>query len=131
MGDNAIRAIIIGVAVFLVIITITSIVLYYNTAVEQARALNERQDYGTVYDKTVQQLKDDGTVLTGMELRNIVRELAGEYKKVFVGTDTIVKDIYGNIPDNQLSMILLDSNYKIDSFTINEGTDTITLTLTT
>lgn len=84
MEDNLTRAITIGVTIFLLIIVITAISMYYNTAVEQAQAFKNRVNYGTIYTKELSEI--DNTVITGTEARSIIRKYATEYNNISIYT---------------------------------------------
>lgn len=135
--DNAIRALIIGVSVFLIVMTITAILVYYNTAVEGARTVNEnRRNVGSLYDKTVAEL--DGTTVTGIEARNIVRSKFEKYDIVnfhidisgtltdFVPMDS---DTAGNVKDTEVNQINAEKNYEL-RLTEDISTNTLNITVT-
>lgn len=84
MEDNLTRAITIGVTVFLFIIVVTSISMYYNTAIEQAQAFKNRVDYGAIYTKELAEINN--TVITGAEARSLIRKYATEYNTISIYT---------------------------------------------
>lgn len=136
--DNAIRALIIGVSVFLIVMTITAIFLYYNTAVKGARTVNEsRRNVGSLYDKTVDEL--DGTTVTGTEARNIVRSKFEKYDTVNIEikdtpthtsfTCSLSADTAGNVKDTEVNQIKAEKNYEL-GLTEDITTNTLDITVT-
>lgn len=72
MNELSFRAIFIGVVVFLVVLTITAILLYYNIAIKTATDLNKRTNIEFEYSKRIKNLFNK-EILTGTDVRNIIR----------------------------------------------------------
>lgn len=133
--DNTIRALIIGATALLLVMTISAIIFYYNTAVKTARTINDtRMDIGELYDKKIEEL--DGTVVSGIDARNILRNKYESYDSVILtinsagtsNTITLTADSDGNIKDTEVNIINSEKNYDLEltengtilNMTINE-----------
>lgn len=123
MEDNAIRAISIGVMVFVFLITVTAILLYYNTAIEQAEALNTGIDYGENFnDEIVYTTSGNEPKLTGIEYRSLIRKYVSEKKKIKFKTGNIpytidltssYLDDIGNLKQQYLEKININKIYEL------------------
>lgn len=76
MEDFSIRAIVIGVSLFVTMLTLTAIIMYFNTARGIADEVNKRTDIASSYDYIMN--SDDFTdKLTGVEVRSLINKYAG------------------------------------------------------
>ena len=133
--DNTIKALILGVSVFLIIITLSAVILYYNTAVGGARTISDtRMDIGKLYDKKIEDL--DNTTVDGIDMRNILRSKYENYVTVELEiidisgastTITLEGDEAGNVKDSQINMINVEKNYKLN---ISESHTTLSVIAT-
>lgn len=82
MDESApMRAIMIGVSVFIAIATITAVLSYYNTSKDLVRAIGPGTDIGQEYANYVQDIllkTGNNTVVTGTEVKNLLNYF---YKK--------------------------------------------------
>lgn len=98
MEDFSIKAIVIGVSLFVTMMTLSAIIMYFNNARTIADEVNKRTDIASSFDNIVNSDNFDDT-LTGVEVRSLINKYAGE-KSVKInivlvdGTDTIA---YNNI----------------------------------
>lgn len=76
MEDFSIRAIVIGVSVFVTMLTLSVILIYYNTARNVANTAMDRTDIASSYEQIVNADKFDGN-LSGTEVRSLIRKYAG------------------------------------------------------
>ncbi len=76
MEDFSIRAIVIGVSVFVTMLTLSVILIYYNTARNTANTAMGRTDIASSYEQIVNADKFDGN-LSGTEVRSLIRKYAG------------------------------------------------------
>lgn len=120
MGEeNAIRAIIIGVSLFVFVMILSVIVFYYNTAIRTTDILKYQADYGTVYERNLQTLKDEDIKISGAEVKNIIRKIVEDYNDINITINSVVyndgqlKDGAGNILEAIIYVIQLDKLYKI------------------
>lgn len=130
--DNTIKALILGVSVFLIIITLSAVILYYNTAVGGARTISDtRMDIGKLYDKKIEDL--DNTTVDGIDMRNILRSkyenyVTVELEIIDIGgvstTITLEGDEAGNVKDSQINMINVEKNYILN---ISESNTTLSV----
>ena len=89
MEDISVKAIIIGVSLFITIVTLSVIVLYFNTARQAADAVNQRMDIARVYDEVINREKFEGE-LFGVDVRSLINHYASDRKVI------IQYDIDGN-----------------------------------
>lgn len=76
MEDLPIKAIIIGVSVFVTMAVLSAILLYFNTARGIADQVNERTDIASSYDSIMNEDNFE-TTLTGVEVRSLITKYVG------------------------------------------------------
>lgn len=136
--DNTIRAIVIGVFLFMFIFTITAIIMYYNAAVGVAdTALSTRVDFDKIYEEDLKAMK--GKTVSGTELINAIRKIP-DFKTIKVCLYDPLTDIlsayydvsrYDNkvINDANLSMINKGNQYEVTEIYSNTNDVSINLTI--
>ena len=76
MEDLPVKAIVIGVSVFVTMAVLSAIMIYFNTARSVADAVNKRADiadnYESIMDEDISQ-----DILTGVEVRSLIIKYAG------------------------------------------------------
>ena len=72
--NNAIRAITIGVSTFIAMITISAVLMYYNTARATVQEIGTGTDISQNYSKYILEilLKPDNTTVSGTDVKNIL-----------------------------------------------------------
>ena len=73
MEDNAIRAIVIGVSLFVTMLTLTAIIIYFNTARSAADIVSKRQDIASSFD-SIMYSDNFETTLTGVQVRSLINK---------------------------------------------------------
>lgn len=131
--DNTIRAIVIGSTVIILIITLTAIILYYNTAVDFAQvALRSEVNYVEAYNRNIKDIK--GMSLQGTELVSLIRNNIKDYDSIDIDCDgvtiTVQKDSINNVKDSNLANINKADNYYVDDIHITSTTITLRVTKT-
>ncbi|MBQ8044295.1 MAG: hypothetical protein IJ272_09175 [Clostridia bacterium] len=76
MEDFSIRAIVIGVSLFVTMMTLSAILIYFNTARSIADEVNKRTDIASSYDY-IMNSDDFSDELTGVEVRSLINKYAG------------------------------------------------------
>lgn len=120
--DNAIRAIMIGTMLFIFIMTLSVIIMYYNSAVRSTDILEYQTNYGSVYETDLKKFKDKGTEINGSDVRNIIRKTVEENNNVTVtiGSDSYtginLTDTVGNVLESVIYNIKYDKKYTITNF---------------
>jgi len=144
MEDFSIRAIVIGVSLFVTMLTLTAILMYFNTARGIADEVNKRTDIASSYDYIMNSnaLEDE---LTGVEVRSLISKYASsdsvtininlvvddnktEYKNV---NNTWIREINENshlISEKELDKINPASRYTVDKVE-NQGITTLNINL--
>lgn len=122
MGEVPVRAIAIGVSVFLVIITLTVIIMYVSTARQVAVDLNDtRYNIAVNYNKILStSINDD--IISGTDFMNFIKEN--------IGNKTIILNIPELGEENVLNNSMwLDSigNIKSSKLELIKNTSTVTL----
>ncbi len=75
MEENATKAIMIGAATFITIITITAVLTYYNTAREMVQSIGAGYDFDATYSEYVRDIllrTDVNSFVTGTDVINIL-----------------------------------------------------------
>lgn len=129
LEDNAIRAVIIGVSVFIFIMTFTVIIIYYNTAIRSTDILTHQTNYGSVYEINLLQLMSDESTISGSEVKNIIRKTVENYNSVKITINTTeysepnLRDASGNILESIIYEVKYDKSYKIIGYNHNSIVD--------
>ena len=76
MEDYSVRAIVIGVSLFITMMTVTATVLYFNTARELADQVNKRTDIATSFD-SIMNSENFEQNLTGVQVRSLINKYVG------------------------------------------------------
>ena len=77
MEDVSVRAITIGVGIFMAIITMTAVLTYYNTAKETVRDIGSGTDIAGLYEKSVEDILLK-TKVSGTDVKNILNYFSGK-----------------------------------------------------
>lgn len=122
MEDVSIRAVVIGVSLFVTMITVTAILSFYNVSILTAQAFNKRVNIAEEYDYIMNSdvFTDE---LTGVELRNLINKYANN-AEVVIFLKMNDKEIYeninnkwlnsiGNISEAQLNVINPSDKYRV------------------
>lgn len=127
MEDFSIRAIVIGVSLFVTMLTLTAILLYYNTARQVADAVSRREDIASSYERIMNKevFEDD---ISGVDVRSLINKYAGveyvEINIIKIGNTTIEdNDNYKNI--NNSWLINIDKNDESVAIISEKGLDII------
>ena len=151
MEDLSIRAIVIGVSLFVTVLTLSTIVLYFNTARGIADTVSDRTDIAESYDDIMNTDKVE-TIITGVEVRSLINKYiwnsdveinivsisgtdTNQYVNInnkFIQDDGWVKQINNNsylISEEKLNLINPVWNCKVDK-EIQTLTDEITFEVT-
>ena len=84
MEDAGIKALVIGVSLFVTMLTVTAIVMYYNTAMSVSEEITNRVDIAASYDY-IMKSDDFSDTLTGVEVRSLINKYANiHYVKINV-----------------------------------------------
>lgn len=76
MEDLPVKAIVIGVSVFVTMAVLSALMLYFNTAKSVADIVNKRTDIAEEYDRIMNGDVFEDT-LTGVEVRSLINKYAG------------------------------------------------------
>lgn len=77
MEDLPIKAIVIGVSLFVTMAVVSALMIYFNTAKGIADTISERIDIASTYEDILN--KDEGEgVLTGVEVRSLISKYMGK-----------------------------------------------------
>ena len=76
MEDGAVKAIVIGVSIFVTMAVVSALMIYFNTAKGVADAVNLRTDIAEVYDKVMNN-DINSDILTGVEVRSLINKYVG------------------------------------------------------
>lgn len=100
MEQFSIKAIVIGVSLFVTMMTLTAILMYYNTAKSIADKVNNRTDIASSFDNIMNSDNFEDT-LTGVEVRSLINKYAG---KENVEINVITKELiqYNNVNNRLL-----------------------------
>ena len=106
MEDFSIRAIVIGVSLFVTMLTLSAIIIYFNTARGIADEVNKRTDIASSYDYIMN--SDDFTdTLTGVEVCSLINRYAGNKDVIInivkIGNDEV--EDYMNINNTWLKTL--------------------------
>ena len=106
MEDFSIRAIVIGVSLFVTMLTLTAILLYFNTAREAVDIVNKREDIASSYDRIMNNETYEDN-LSGVDVRTLINKYAEsesvEINIVKIGDKEVSE--YQNINNNWLITI--------------------------
>lgn len=155
MEDLPIKAIVIGVSVFVTMAVLSALILYFNTARGVSDIVQKRADIAITYDSIVNEDKFEDN-LTGVQVRSLITKYVGnsnvriniveiegmtpeDYKKKDVNNEDInYKNVNNNsnwvktqngakiIKESKLDIINPIWNCKVDKV---KNTDTITLNI--
>ena len=92
MEDLPIKAIVIGVSVFVTMAVLSAILIYFNTAKGVSDIVSKRIDIADLYDSIMNEDKFE-TTLTGVEIRSLITK--------YVGNSNVrinIKEIGGQAP---------------------------------
>lgn len=140
MEDFSIRAIVIGVSLFVTMLTLSAIIIYYNTARSVADVVTNREDIAFSFEQLEEQDDFEGN-LSGVEVRSLIRKYAGN-NVVKINIIKIAKEDtnkYNNvnnswfdgniIMEDKLDMIEPVSNNLVVKSVDKKGITTIDLSL--
>lgn len=113
--NNAIQAMVIGVSVFIGIITITAVLLYYNTAKDAATRMGVGVDSSELYEKGIQDI-----LLKGAYTSNVEGASTSSY---VTGTD--VKNLLNYFYQNEGVEINIRGAKNIEDQNIISNTDQV------
>ncbi len=120
MEDFSIRAIVIGVSLFVTMLTLTAILMYFNTARSIADEVNKRTDIASSYDYIMNaDVVDDE--LTGVEVRSLIHKYASS-DRVTINITIVnngVKKEYRDINNSWLKKIN-DNAYLISEVELDK-----------
>ncbi len=131
MEDFSIRAIVIGVSLFVTMLTLTAILMYFNTARSVADEVNKRTDIANSYDYIMNEgaFEDE---LSGVEVRSLIHKYAGNSSvniNVSITTDGKKVD-YKNVNNtwlktiNENAKLINEKNMDVinpsDTYTVNK-----------
>lgn len=108
MEDFSIKAIVIGVSLFVTMMTLTAILIYFNTAREVSDIVSSRVDIAETYDRIMSAGMDSGYI-TGVEVRSLINKYAGK--------DNVIINIRG---DNGIVANNVNSNWIRSNGLISE-----------
>ena len=94
MEEAPVRAIVIGVSLFITMITFSAILIYYNTALQVSNTVNKRTDIASEFDYIVNSDNFE-TTLSGVEVRSLIRKYA-KSERVTINIVKIGKDATNN-----------------------------------
>lgn len=153
MEDVSVKAITIGVGIFMAIMTMTAVLTYYNTAKDAVREIGSGTDIAGLYEKSIEDILLKKKV-SGTDIKNILNYFAGRkdvkiyvahlhlYNNAFNGSVTygehsIKTDYSYNINDGiqndnvertkVIKFILPNSTYDLDTPTVINGITTISI----
>lgn len=75
MEDAGIKALIIGVSLFVTMLTLSAIILYFNTATSVSKKVSDRVDIAASYDY-IMNSENFSDTLTGVEVRSLINKYA-------------------------------------------------------
>ena len=124
MEDNATRAIIIGVGLFVILLVITGVILYVNAARNMASVVNKSLNtWDNITYSNIMEYNGDVTInCTGMDFVNFIREnfMREDIYVTMVAEDTVILDKVNmgywksehsnNVSELKLASISVDSN---------------------
>lgn len=120
MEDTGVKAIIIGVSLLITMMTLSAIILYFNTARGIADSVSERTDIASSFDRIVNS-DDLEATLTGVEVRSLINKYAGvsnvRINIVSIGETTT--NVYNNINNKYTNnggwLVSVNENAKLIS----------------
>ena len=115
MEDFSIRAIVIGVSLFITMLTLSAILIYFNTARSIADEVNKRTDIANSYDY-IMNSDEFSDELSGVEVRSLINKYAGS-KDVTINL-AVVGNNYNNV-NNEWLQILNDNASIISEEKLN------------
>ena len=145
MEDNATRAIIIGVGLFIILLVITGVILYVNAARNMASIVNKSiNTWDDITYSNIMEYNGDVTInCTGMDFVNFVREnfMREDIYVTMVAEDTVILDKVNmsywksehsnNVSELKLASISVDSNVIMRKKTVTDenGVNTYYITV--
>lgn len=128
MEDYPIRAIVIGVSVFVTMLTLSVILIYYNTARNTANVAMKRTDIASSFEEIVNADNFEGN-LSGVEVRSLIRKYAGKenVRINIVEIKGVKTDKYNNVNNSwcENSMILDKKLDMIEPTSTNHAVKTV------
>ena len=113
MEDFSVKAIVIGVSIFIIIFTLSAIILYYNAAKSAITSLASNEDVASAYDRIMNEENFEDT-LTGVEVKSLINKYAGdtsvEINIVSISGRKVSSSKYKNI--NNLWVVITTSDAK-------------------
>lgn len=110
MEDNTIKAILIGVSTFIAIITISAVMMYYNTAKKVVQDIGTGVDLSGNYSEYIRNLliKPNGSEISGNDVKNILNYYYNDenVKVIFDGLkakNTSSGTVYGDKSEHTLT----------------------------
>ncbi len=115
MEDFSVRAIVIGVSLFVTMMTLSAIIIYFNTAKGIADEVNKRTDIASSFDNIVNS-EDFSDELSGVEVRSLINKYAGvanvKINIILVnGTKTTRHDNINNKDISEEGWLIQTNNY--------------------
>lgn len=106
MEDFSVRAIVIGVSLFVTMLTLSAILMYFNTARSIADEVNKRTDIANSYDYIMNEGASEDE-LSGVEVRSLIHKYAGNTSVNINVSITIdgKKEVYNNVNNTWLKTI--------------------------
>ena len=143
MDDSTpMRALTIGVSIFIALATITAIMIYYNTAKNAAGIIgNQAKDIATSYRQDIEDMLLSGGTITGTDVINLLNYFKNDQKyiqqpsdKGVVCTDGVCTTENSNVNnsdnfDSILKRILPNQNFEMNKVDMI-GTEVKQITLT-
>ena len=138
MEDFSIKAIVIGVSLFVTMLTLSAILIYFNTARSIADEVNKRTDIANTYDY-IMNSDEFSDELSGVEVRSLINKyiesnnviidiVIGETEYNNVNNDWLKKlnDNASIISEEKLDLINPVQNYDVNKVE-NQGITTLTI----
>lgn len=115
MEDLPVKAIVIGVSLFVTMLVLSTIIIYFNTARGIADTVSNRTDIADTFDY-IMNSDDFSDVLTGVEIRSLINKYAanGNVEINILSISGLATDEYKNINNTWLV------NVKWNSVQISE-----------
>ena len=125
MEDLPVKAIVIGVSVFVTMAVLSAVMLYYNTARTVADTISARVDIADTYDAIMNDETFEDT-LTGVEVRSLITKYAGKENVVInilsiSGQDVEEENMYNNVNNNSFWYKNVNNRYTADAKLISEA----------
>ena len=111
MESVSVRAIIIGVSIFIAIATMSAVMTYYNTAKEAVRNIGSGTDIAGLYEKNIEDILLKNTI-TSTEVLNILNYF---YDKSDVNINLNNIKVFKNLDGNNPQFEMISGNGKNDA----------------